>query len=63
LYTALLDRPIDRRNFAKKMHALNVLDETGDLAPAEGKGRPSKLYRFNKKRYEELLKSGISFEI
>ncbi|TCZ69628.1 NUDIX hydrolase [Flaviaesturariibacter aridisoli] len=63
LYSALLDRPIDRRNFAKKIHALNVLDETGGVAPAEGKGRPSKLFRFNRKRYEELVRSGISFEI
>ena len=63
LYTTLLDRDIDRRNFAKKMLALNILDETSELAKAEGKGRPSKMYQFNKKRYQELLKEGINFEI
>lgn len=63
LYAALLDREIDRRNFAKKMRTLNVLDETDELARAEGKGRPSKMYRFNKKRYEQLLRDGIHFEI
>jgi len=63
LYTALLDREIDRRNFAKKMLALNILDETDELAKTEGKGRPSKMYQFNRKRYSELLKAGINFEI
>lgn len=63
LYATLLDRDIDRRNFAKKMLALNILDETSELAKAEGKGRPGKMYQFNKKRYQELLKEGINFEI
>jgi len=63
LYTTLLDREIDRRNFAKKMLALDVLDETDELARGEGKGRPSKMYQFNKRRYNELLKQGINFEI
>jgi 8-oxo-dGTP diphosphatase len=63
LYTALLDRDIDRRNFAKKMMALQVLDEAEGTVKQEGKGRPSKLYRFNKKRYQELQKQGISFDI
>ncbi|WP_345257494.1 NUDIX hydrolase [Flaviaesturariibacter amylovorans] len=63
LYSALLDRPIDRRNFAKKMLALGILDETQEVAKSEGKGRPSKLFRFNKKRYEQLQKEGMNFEI
>lgn len=63
LYTALLDRDIDRRNFSKKMHALNVLDETNELSKPKGAGRPSKMYSFNKKRYQQLLKDGINFEI
>lgn len=63
LYATLLDREIDRRNFAKKMLALNILDETDEVAKPEGKGRPSKIYRFNRKRYQELLNKGIHFEI
>lgn len=63
LYAALLDREIDRRNFAKKMLALDILDETDEVARAEGKGRPGKMYRFNKKRYQELVKQGINFEV
>jgi 8-oxo-dGTP diphosphatase len=63
LYITLLGRDIDRRNFSKKMLAIGILDETNELAKTEGKGRPSKMYRFNKKRYEELAKKGIDFEI
>jgi len=63
LYTVLLDRPIDRRNFSKKIMALGILDETDEVAKSEGKGRPGKLFQFNKKRYQALLKEGISFEI
>ncbi|MFT3674344.1 MAG: NUDIX domain-containing protein [Chitinophagaceae bacterium] len=63
LYTVLLDRPIDRRNFAKKIMALGILDETNELAKTDGKGRPSKMYQFNRQRYQQLLKEGIHFEI
>ncbi len=63
LYAALLDREIDRRNFSKKILALGILDETDELSKSEGKGRPSKMYLFNRKRYDELIKKGIHFEI
>jgi 8-oxo-dGTP diphosphatase len=63
LYMTLLDRDIDRRNFSKKVLALGILDETNELAKTEGKGRPSKMYQFNKKRYQQLAKEGINFEI
>ncbi|MCS3797713.1 NUDIX domain-containing protein [Niastella sp. OAS944] len=63
LYITLLDRDIDRRNFYKKMMALNILDETDEYAKSEGKGRPSKMYKFNQKRYEQLEKEGFHFEI
>lgn len=63
LYTALLDRDIDRRNFSRKMLALGILDETNEYAKSEGKGRPSKMYRFNEQRYQQLEKEGMNFEI
>jgi 8-oxo-dGTP diphosphatase len=63
LYTVLLDRDIDRRNFSKKILSLGLLEDTGELAPASGAGRPSKIYQFNKKRYEQLLKDGMHFEV
>lgn len=63
LYTALLDKEINRRNFSKKILSFDFLEETGELSKPEGKGRPSKMYRFNQKRYKELLKEGFHFEI
>jgi 8-oxo-dGTP diphosphatase len=63
LYTVLLDRDIDRRNFTKKIMSLGLLEDTGELAASAGAGRPSKVYRFNKKRYEQLQKEGIFFEV
>jgi 8-oxo-dGTP diphosphatase len=63
LYTALLDRSINRRNFSKKILSFGFLEETGELSKSERKGRPSKIYRFNQKRYRELLKEGFHFAI
>lgn len=63
LYTALLDKDINRRNFSKKILSFGFLEETGELSVPVGKGRPSKMYQFNQKRYKELLKEGFHFEI
>lgn len=62
LYTTLLGRPMDRRNFRKKMMGLNVLDEL-DEKVSKGSGRPANLFRFNQKRYFQLKEEGIIFEI
>jgi 8-oxo-dGTP diphosphatase len=62
LYTTLLDREIDRRNFKKKITSLKVLDEL-DEKVSTGRGRPASLFSFNKKRYFQLKKEGIIFEI
>lgn len=63
LYTTLLDRPIDRRNFKKKVMSLSILDELDEKAKANGAGRPGNLFQFNKKTYHRLLKEGMHFEI
>lgn len=62
LYTTLLGRDIDRRNFRKKIVGLNVLDEL-DEKVSKGSGRPANLFQFNQKRYFQLKKEGIIFEI
>jgi 8-oxo-dGTP diphosphatase len=62
LYTTLLGRAIDRRNFRKKIIGLNVLDEL-DEKVSKGSGRPANLFQFNQKRYFQLKKEGIIFEI
>ncbi|MEM7511794.1 MAG: NUDIX domain-containing protein [Bacteroidota bacterium] len=62
LYTTLLGREIDRRNFRKKILSLKVLDEL-DEKVSQGPGRPASLFSFNKERYFKLKAEGIIFEI
>jgi 8-oxo-dGTP diphosphatase len=62
LYATLLGREIDRRNFKKKITSLKVLDEL-DEKVSIGPGRPASLFSFNRKRYFQLKKEGIIFEI
>lgn len=63
LYTTILDKKIDRRNFRKKFLKFGILNELDEKAPAIDKGRPGKLFSFNEEKYEMLLKKGILFEI
>lgn len=52
VYEQILGKKLDRRNFRKKMLALDLLEETGDKNNRK-MGRPAKLYRF--KEQEEQL--------
>jgi 8-oxo-dGTP diphosphatase len=63
VYAILLDREIDRRNFKKKIQKLGILEELNEKVKSSGAGRPGNLFQFNKKRYQELLKNGMHFEI
>ncbi|MNU30821.1 Bifunctional NMN adenylyltransferase/Nudix hydrolase [compost metagenome] len=62
LYATILDQAIDRRNFRKKILSLGVVEETSHKLQQQS-GRPAMLFRFNKRKYQKLLKEGISFEI
>lgn len=63
LYSILLDKDIDRRNFKKKIQKLGILEELNEKAKSTGAGRPGNLFQFNQKRYKELLNNGMHFEI
>lgn len=63
LYTAVLNRPIDRRNFKKKIMKYGIVEETNEKQKLDGAGRPGNLFCFNEKRYFQLKKEGINFEI
>ena len=63
LYMAVLDRPIDRRNFKKKISKFGFLEETAEKQALDGAGRPGNLFRFNEQKYFQLQKEGINFEI
>jgi len=63
LYKAVLDRPIDRRNFKKKVIKFGFLEETTEKQELSGAGRPGNLFRFNQHKYFQLQKQGINFEL
>lgn len=62
LYTTILEKDIDRRNFRKKLMSFGIIEETGEISQS-GSGRPAKLFRFNAKKYNALIKDGFHFEI
>lgn len=60
LYETILEKKLDRRNFQKKIMGLNILiklEERKSIGPH----RSPVLYKFDKQKYEEALKVGITF--
>lgn len=62
LYCTILEKEIDRRNFRKKILSFEIVEETDHFSPIKS-GRPAKLFKFNKQKYNALLKKGFHFEI
>lgn len=58
LYTTLLSRSIDRRNFRKKMMSFELIVELNEKR-SEGRGRPASLFKFDTSKYKEYQKSGF----
>jgi 8-oxo-dGTP diphosphatase len=48
VYETIVDRPLDKRNFRKKMLSLGLLQATPRVAKA-GAHRPARLYRFRRR--------------
>ena len=61
LYEALLDRPIDLPNFRRAILRMGLLHEAGEEKDVAH--RPAKLFRFEEKRYAQLVRRGLNFEI
>ncbi len=62
LYEKILERPLDKRNFRKKVLSMGLLEEL-DEVEQDVAHRAARLYRFDKKRYRELEKEGFDFEL
>ncbi len=62
LYCSILETEIDRRNFRKKVLSFGLVEETEKYATKK-EGRPAKLYRFNRQKYQQFVKEGYHFEI
>lgn len=62
LYELILEKSIDKRNFRKKILRMDILIELDEIQQ-DVKHRAARLYSFDKKKYQKLLKQGFIFEI
>lgn len=60
VYEIVLGRKIDNRNFRKKIFAMDVLRELGEIQRGVPH-RAARLYRFDVRKYRQLEKRGLSF--
>jgi 8-oxo-dGTP diphosphatase len=66
LYEIILERPLDKRNFRKKV--LKLAEETRmlvelDEVQQDVAHRAARLWRFDEEKYRRMKKKGINFEI
>ncbi|HVF26629.1 MAG TPA: NUDIX domain-containing protein [Pyrinomonadaceae bacterium] len=62
LYEIVLGSSLDNRNFRKKIFGMDVLRELDEIQ----KGVPhraARLYRFDERKYRQLTKQGLNFEL
>ena len=62
LYEVVLERPLDKRNFRRKVLATKLLIDTGERRTGVAHRAPS-LYRFDRERHAELERDGYLFEV
>lgn len=62
MYETLLERPLDKRNFRKKILSMGLLEEL-DEVEQDVAHRAARLYRFDRKAYQRMQKDGFNFEI
>ncbi len=62
LYEKILERPLDKRNFRKKVLGSGLIVELGETEQ-DVAHRAARLHRFDRSRYRDLTREGFSFEI
>lgn len=62
LYEVILGRPLDKRNFRKKVLGLGLLCATGEHERGVPH-RAAQLYRFDRGEYDRLARAGFEFAI
>jgi 8-oxo-dGTP diphosphatase len=62
LYELVLERELDKRNFRKRVLAMDLLIET-DEVQQDVAHRAARLYRFDERKYRRLAKAGFNFEL
>jgi 8-oxo-dGTP diphosphatase len=61
VYEAILARPLDKRNFRRKLGLLGILKPVKQQRRAEAVGRPAQLYEFSAREFTKLKDVGIIF--
>lgn len=62
LYETVLERKFDKRNFRRKVLAMDLLEET-DRVQTDVAHRAARLYRFDEQKYRRLTQQGFLFEL
>lgn len=62
LYEIVLGRKLDNRNFRKKIFAMDVLRQLDEIQKGVAH-RAARLYKFDEKKYRQLIKQGLNFEL
>jgi 8-oxo-dGTP diphosphatase len=62
LYEAILGRDLDKRNFRKKLLALDLLVPLDETTTAASR-RPARLFRFDRRKYQTLTRKGFIFDL
>jgi 8-oxo-dGTP diphosphatase len=62
LYESILGRPLDKRNFSKKILSMNLLQKLKEKQKGTSR-RGAHFFRFDEARYQELVASGFLFEV
>lgn len=62
LYETILEKPLDKRNFRKKILGMDFL-VASDEVEKDVAHRAARLYRFDRKKYQQLQRRGFNFEI
>ena len=62
LYEIVLERPLDRRNFRKKILSMGLLIDLHEVQE-DVAHRAARLYSFDEKKYRQLKKRGFNFEV
>ncbi|WP_221032750.1 NUDIX hydrolase [Actomonas aquatica] len=62
LYETVLEQPLDKRNFRKKIQGMGLLQDTHEIQQ-DVAHRAARLYRFDQAAYQALRKRGFNFEL
>jgi 8-oxo-dGTP diphosphatase len=62
LYEVVLGKPLDKRNFRKKILSMGLLQPLDEYETNVAR-RAAQLHQFDQKKYQQLAKAGFAFEL